>query len=140
MRGGDHYEEVKLCDREVRTILPNPPVFALAEPREVSPKSRRLEKKVGGRTRRSGGGGDGFDSDDDGDKCRRSEDEDSEPDWSRRKKKGLTRDYLESVSKTLLLASPAKLMALIAETTAARRAHQMTCYYNTDYHERTTNN
>ena len=89
MRGNDHYEEAKHCDREVQAVLPNPPVFTVAEPREVSPKSRRLEKKVGGRTRSAGDGGDGFDSDDDGDKRRRSEDEDSEADRARRKKKGL---------------------------------------------------
>ena len=59
MRGNDHYEEAKHCDREVQTVLPNPPVFTVAEPREVSPKSRRLEKKVGGRTRSAGDGGDG---------------------------------------------------------------------------------
>jgi len=128
MRGDIHYEEVKHCDREVQTVLPNPPAFAMAEPRVVSPKSRKFEKKVGGRTRSSGGGGDGFDSDDDGDKRRRSEDEDSEPDRARRKKKGLTRDYLKSVSRTPLLASPAKLMALMAETPAARRAHPMPYY------------
>ena len=86
--------------------MPNPPAFAMAEPRVVSPKGRKIEKKVGGRTRSSGGGGDGFDSDDDGDKRRRSEDEDSEPDRVRRKKKGLTRDYLMSVARTPLLASP----------------------------------
>jgi len=80
MRGDIHYDEAKHCDREVQTVLPNPPAFAMAEPRVVSPKSRRLEKKVGGRTRSSGSGGDGFDSDDDGDKRRRSEDEDSEHD------------------------------------------------------------
>jgi len=128
MRGDIHYEEVKHCDREVQTVLPNPPVFAMAKTREVSPKSRRLEKKAGGRTRSSGGGGDGFNSDDDDDKRRRSEDEDSEPGRARRKKKSLTRDYLKSVSRTPLLASPAKLMAIMAETPAARRAHSMPYY------------
>ena len=56
--------------------MPNPPVFTMAEPREVSPTSKRLEKKVDGKTRSAGDGGDGYDFDDGGDKRRRSEDED----------------------------------------------------------------
>ena len=75
MRGDDHHEWAKYCDREVQTVLPNPPVFTMAEPREVSPTSKRLEKKVDGKTRSAGDGGDGYDFDDGGDKRRRSEDE-----------------------------------------------------------------
>ena len=46
MRGDIHYDKVKHCDREVQTVLPNPPVFAMAEPREVIANTGGLGKTV----------------------------------------------------------------------------------------------
>ena len=72
----------------------------------------------------SGDGGDGSGSDDSGDesKRKRSNSIDSEEsEKHRRKKKGMTRDYLKTIPKKSLLASPVKMMALMRRRLALRK-------------------
>ena len=79
----------------------------------------------------SGDGGDGSGSDDSDDesKRKRSNSTDSEePEKHRRKKKGMTRDYLKTIPKKPLLASPVKMMALMAETPGLARGIGMPYY------------
>ena len=86
-----------------------------------------------GKYKTKSGGGDGGDSGSDGSgdesKRKRSNSSDSEDsERHRRKKKGMTRDYLKTIPKKPLLASPVKMMALMAETPGLARGIEMPYY------------
>ena len=85
----------------------------------VGARTGKADKKKKKSTRRGGGSG-GYDSgnrSDDSARGRRKSYASDESDGAqKRKKEGLTRDYLETVRKTPLLASPRELMTAFART------------------------
>ena len=117
-------------DQEVQTFSPGAEPSFLADAKVGegvrSWRAGRYKTKGG-----SGDGGDGSGSDGSGDqsKRKRSDSTDSEEsEKHKRKKKGMTRDYLKTIPKKPLLASPVKMMALMAETPGLARGIGMPYY------------
>ena len=69
----------------------------------------------------SGGDGGGSDSDESEDDHRRHRSDDESDSGHRRRSKGLTRDYLDTIEKSPLLSSPAEVMAMMSETPGTAR-------------------